>query len=580
MRERQLGRRVRSVGVVTAVACVLVAAGCGGGGDSESSSDPNEVGEAANTDVACRAGFDLENPDGDGEAPTPTTGGTISYGVEAETDGWNATTNRWPLSGGLIANTFYDTLAKPTADGGFAPYLAQSIEANDDYTVWTITLRDGVEFHDGTPLTAEAVKTNLDAFRESVLTSAALSNIDEVEVTGELSVDVIMKEPWVPFPQYLGSQVGVVMAPSMFDDPDANANPVGTGPFVFDSWTPDSKLTVVRNDNYWQTDEAGNPLPYLDSIEFVPLPDPTMRKQALDAGDVQVIHTFTADQINDFRDRAIAGELNAYESCAWGEDEEFLVMFNNGKPPFDDKNAREAVARAIDRDAVIEAIFGDTFQVATGPFAPGSRWYSPPEEESVYDADRARELVAAYEAEHGEPISFTLGAPSSIQEALTAQQLTEQYLSEVGIEVELQTKEFATYVLDAVTGDYEANIWRQFGAPDPDGDYVWWHPDNVKPAGELSLNMARFSDEALGAALDRGRTSADPEERKAAYAEVQQIFREEFYLGWTAHAFWSVASQPDVMDIVNWTTPDGVQGLPLTGGQHPFAQIWLNSGES
>ena len=156
----------------------------------------------------------------------------------------------------------------------------------------------------------------------------------------------------------------------------------------------------------------------------------------------------------------------------------------------------------------METLFGDTFESATGPWAPGSPWYAEPEPgqaENLYDPVRAEELAAEYEAKHGEPISFTLGAPSSIQEALTSQQLTEQYLEEVGIEVELETSEFATYVLDAVTGNYQANIWRQFGAPDPDGDYVWWHPDNVRPVDELSLNIGRFKDEELGAALDRGR---------------------------------------------------------------------------
>lgn len=254
-------------------------------------------------------------------------------------------------------------------------------------------------------------------------------------------------------------------------------------------------------------------------------------------------------------------------------------MFNNGKPPFDEKLAREIVARAIDRQAVVDSLFGDVFQIADGPFAPGSPWYvePDPEQKNLYDPELAAQLAAQYEEEHGEPLSFTLGAPASIQEALTSQQLVQGYLKEIGVDVTLANPEFATYVLDAVTGDYEANIWRQFGSPDPDGEYVWWHPDNVRPEGELSLNIARFSDEALGAALDRGRQSPDPEVRKEAYAEVQRIFRDQLYLGWSTHAFWSVATLPEVQDVVNWRTPDGDQGLPLSGGTHPLAQIWLKN---
>jgi peptide/nickel transport system substrate-binding protein len=580
-------RRGIHVAVLLVALLALLAAACGGDdGDSgsEANTDPDELGESANTEALCRAGFDAENPNGDEEDPVePEYGGSLVYAVEAETDGWNASSNRWALSGLLIANTFFDTLAKVDKDGNFVPWLAESLDHNEDYTIWTISLREGVQFHDQSALTAEVVKQNLDTTRSAPLTQAALSNIDRVEVTGELTLEVIMHDPWVPFPQYLASQVGVVMAPAMFDDPDANQNPVGTGPFVFENWTPDNELVVVRNENYWMTDEFGNQLPYLDSIQFRPIPDPTQRRAALDAGDIQVMHTFTADQINDFRERAQDGGLVEYESCAWGEDEEFLIMFNSSIPPFDDQIAREAVSRAIDRDAVIANLFGDTFQVATGPFAPGSRWYSEPPggpTETVYDPERARELAQEYEQKHGEPLSFTLRAPSSIQEALESQQLTQQYLEDVGIDVDLEQVEFAQYLTDAVLGNYQANIWRQFGAPDPDGEYVWWHPDNVKPQGQLSLNIARFSDQEIGEALDRARQSANPDERREAYAEVQRLFREHFYLGWSAHAFWAIAALPEVQDLVNWTNPEGIQGMPLVGGQHPLAQVWLSSEDS
>lgn len=575
---RQARRSVLALGVIA-----LLAAGCGGGNDDDDADDGGggggEVADSgANTDVSCRAGFDVEDPDADQDGE-PQYGGQLVYALEAETDGWYGPSNRWSLSGLQIANTIYDTITKVGLDGEFHPWLAESVEPNEDHTVWTITIREGVTFHDGTPLTADAVAQSLEAFRIAPLTQAALSNIQEdgIVAVDETTVEVRMNEPWVPFPQYLSSQVGVVMAPSMYDDPQQNDNPVGTGPFKLQEWERDSSLVVVRNDDYWATDADGQQLPYLDSIEFRPIPDPVQRKAALESGDIQVMHTFTADQINEFREEADAGDLVAYESCAWGEDEEFLLMFNNGAEPFNDPIAREAVSRAIDRQALIENIFGDTFQIANGPYAPGSPWYSPPPEgeESIYDPELARQLAEQYEAEHGEPLTFTISAPSSIPEALQSQQLMAGYLSEVGIEVELAQVEFAQYLVNALGGNYDANIWRQFGAPDPDGDYVWWHPDNVNDVGQSSLNISRFADDEMGAALDQGRQSDDPETRRAAYAEVQRIFRENFYLGWSAHAFWSVAASPNVHDLVNWTAPTGEQGMPLVGGQHPMSQVWL-----
>jgi ABC-type transport system substrate-binding protein len=575
-------RRAGRSGLLVLGLLAMVAAGCGGSDDEAGDgggggSDTTVTG--ANTDVTCRAGFDPEDPDAD-EDGEPQFGGRLVYALEAETDGWYGPSNRWSLSGLQIANSIYDTLTKVGVDGKFYPWLAESVEPNEAYDVWTITIRDGVVFHDGTPLTADAVVHSLEAFRTAPLTQAALSNIqdDGISALDEVTVEVRMKEPWVPFPQYLSSQVGVVFSPAMEDDPEKNDHPVGTGPFEMESWERDSALVVVRNDEYWATDDAGNQLPYLDSVEYRPIPDPVQRKAALDSGDIQAMHTFTADQISEFREDAEAGELNAYESCAWGEDEEFLLMFNSGDEPFNDPIAREAVSRAIDREALIQNIFGDTFQIANGPYAPGSPWYSEPtaEQEQTYDPARARELAEQYEAEHGEPLTFSIGAPSSIPEALQSQQLMQGYLEEAGIEVQLEQVEYATYLVNALAGNYDANIWRQFGAPDPDGDYVWWHPDNVNEVGQSSLNIARFEDAEMGEALDRGRQSADPEERKAAYADVQRIFRDNFYLGWSAHAFWSVAATSNVHDLVNWTMPSGEQGMPLVGGQHPISQVWLS----
>ena len=256
-------------------------------------------------------------------------------------------------------------------------------------------------------------------------------------------------------------------------------------------------------------------------------------------------------------------------------------MFNNGKAPFDDKLAREAVAHGVDQATLVKTLFGDVFATADGPFSPGSRWYAAPtaaeQEQKQFDPALAKQLAQQYEKKHGKPLTFTLNAPASITEAARAAQLTQSYLKPLGIHVKLNTEEFAKYVLDAVQGNYEADIWRQFGEQDPDGDYVWWHPRNVQPVGAISLNIARFSNADMGKALDLGRSSSDLATRKQAYAQVQQIFRDNYYFAWTAHAFWAVGSNPQVHDLVYWKAPDGEQGLPVNGGVHPLAQIWVKS---
>jgi ABC-type transport system substrate-binding protein len=553
------------------VALAVVAAACGGS-DEPDQETQEEVAQA----FSCGADAEAEAPDvTQDDAGEPQAGGSLVYGVEAESDGWDPAANRWAISGLMVASSVYDTLTKPGLNGSYQPWLAETVTANEDATVWTITLREGVEFHNGEPLTADAVKQSLDHYRESVLTGTALTNIEDTVVVDDLVLEVRMQDPWYPFPMFLSSQVGNVLAPAMWqqDATERSGNPIGTGPFVFEEWVQDRNFTAVKNDDYWYEG-----LPYLDEIEFRPIVDSRARQNSLLTGDIDVMHTFTPETIEEFREMAVQGELQAWESCHWGEDEEFLILLNNDRPPFDDPIARRAFALAVDNAEIRERVFNNIFSVATGPFAPTSPWYKEPTPEQLentrYNPEEAARLVEEYKAAHDGQFSFTLGLPGGLPEARESMQLTQTYLQTAGMDVTLEETEQAAYITNAVFGDYEAQVWRQFGAPDPDGDLVWWLPENAKPVEELSLNMARFRDEELGEALENGRATQDLEERKAQYDIVQDQFRDNLYLLWSMHAFWMVAANNDVHDVVNWYLPDGNQGVPLVGGNHPVSQIW------
>ena len=147
------------------------------------------------TALAVLAGCGGGNADADGttdgaDAGEPVRGGEVVYGLEAETGGgWCLTDSTLAISGIMVTRAIYDTLTTATADGGFVPYLAESVEPNDDFTQWTITLRDGVTFHDGSTLDATVVKNNLDAYlgryenRPSLFFGFVLQNVDTVEVS-------------------------------------------------------------------------------------------------------------------------------------------------------------------------------------------------------------------------------------------------------------------------------------------------------------------------------------------------------------------------------------------------------------
>jgi peptide/nickel transport system substrate-binding protein len=226
----------------------LLASGCGG-------TKSEEEGGATGDDPIELPADGVES--GLADAGDPVRGGKLVYGVEAEsTAGFCLSEAQLAISGMMVVRAFYDTLTVPNAEGGYSPYLAESVTPNEDNTQWDIVLRDGIEFHDGTPLTAEVVKNNLDAYRgkypgrPSTLFLFILGDIAQTEVIDPLTVRVTTARPWVSFPSFLfaSSRLGIMAQAQLDADAAGCANqPIGTGPFEFVSWTLNHQLTGKRN---------------------------------------------------------------------------------------------------------------------------------------------------------------------------------------------------------------------------------------------------------------------------------------------------------------------------------------------
>ena len=508
----------------------------------------------------------------------PQYGGTVTFGIEAETDGWNPTSNRWAISGYMVGSAVFDPLAAYDADGVPQPYLAESFTPSEDFLTWTIRVRPDIEFHDGTPLDGAAVAKSLEAVRADALTGAVLANIASVAVdpADPMAVTVTMTDPWASFPAALVNQSGYVVAPAQLDAEaaESSARPIGTGPFVFEEWVPDRSWKGTRNEDYWRTDAAGNQLPYLDAVEFVPVPDNQNRYNGLLTGDLQMMHMTNWLAIDRMRTEAEAGTIQFVADQ--GENEESFVLLNTEKAPLDDVRVRRALALCTDRDVVFEVSGTPDDYAAETQFREGSPWFEPDNGFPATDVAAGSALIAEVEAESG-PVSFSLGTtPVPENEAITG---TLAALWEAcGVEVELKTTEQGTFIADAVTGNYDANLWRQFGAADPDGDYLWWTSKNANPIGQLSLNMARLSDEQVDAALDAARASDDPEVRREAYSALQKRQSELVPYVWLGHSQWAVGAADDVRGIGNGTLPDGQPSARFEIGRHRLTETWLDQG--
>lgn len=548
-------RGIRGAFALGVALLLVLAAGCGGDDGDDTTAPTGET-----EDVS----FTIE-AEGD-----PVEGGALYVGLEAETDGWDPVNNRWAASGHTVALAVYDPLATWNEDGEAVPYLAEAFEPSDDFMTWDIVLRPGVKFHNGDPLDGYAVEKLLEAHKESPLTAPALEPIESVDVVegDDLRVRVTMNQPWSVFPVVLTGQPGYVAAPAQLDSPNASLEAIGTGPFKQEEWTPDRQFVATKNPDYWREG-----LPYLEEVRFLPIPDVQTRLDTLETGGLNITATTDDQEIVAAREAAEAGELQLIEDGSNGE--ETFVLLNTMAPPLDDIRVRRALAHATNKQAYIDTLGSGIFVPANGPFNPTSPWYNPEVEEVYpqYDPEKARQLVEEYEAENG-PIVFDFASPPVVSNQEVLELIATQW-AEVGIETRQGSKEQATFILDAVTGDYQANLWRQFGTPDPDGDYVWWAEQNANPIGEFSLNMARNRDSELTAALNRARETDDFEERKAAYDEVQIRLAEDLPYIWLTHTLWGLIADDRVRNVGVWTLPDGGDAIAFLNGRFPVVEMWI-----
>ena len=551
------GSRTRILAGAVAVVAAIVVAGCGGG-----SSEPQDAASTA-VDVTIA-------PSG-----PPRSGGQVTFALEAESDGFNPTSSRWAVSGYVVAGAVFDPLAAYDESGTAQPYLAESFIPSDDYLSWTIVVRPGITFHDGEPLDGAAVKKSLDAAIASPLVGASLANVAGITVdpARPLELEVTMREPWAVFPSILTGQPGFVAAPGQLDAPapDNTRVPIGTGPFVFQSWTPDKSWTGTRNPDYWRTDADGTRLPYLDRVEFVPVTDAAARTTALLNGDVQLMHTYDWPAIRELRAAADAGKVQLVVDTGAGE--EGFVILNTARPPLDDVRMRRALAQCTDRDEFLSVSQVPPEQAATSQFNPDSPWYEPDNGFPAFDQAAGSALVAEVEAEKG-PVRLELNSVPAPETQAQIQIIATQWEA-CGVEVDLKATEQSAFIADMVSGNFSANLSRQFGATDPDGDYVWWIGRNAAPIGSFALNFARLADAQVDDALNRGRATADVEARRRAYADLQRRQSELVPYIWLTHIQWAVGAANDVRDIGNQTLPDGEQARPISNGNFRLTETWL-----
>ena len=533
------GRRRRVLGALLGLALVAAAVGCGSSGDGD-----GEAGGGSATDVV-----------------TPQPGGRLIVAVPLADPETPLRLEVEPLT------TF-------AADGSVVPFLAESVEPNETFDRWTITVRPGITFHNGQPLDAAAVKANLDTYSvDEAYGTDPLSPITATTVIDDRTLEVELAVPWASFPASLTADqsegTGLIASPEtieklgpLFLAQPGNPDLYGTGPFVLEPQEAGSDDWLARrNPDYWQ---AG--LPYVDEVELEVVAEGSARVAGVQTGDIDI--TITSRPPEDPGDAQVV--------TPEGDVQVLAVALNMNRPPLDDPSLREALVAATDVAALAETAGVDPSQVATGPFGPGSPWTDPDATPAAYDPDRASELVAAYEAANG-PVSLRLAAQELEIENVAVQQQLAQQWTDAGIDVELSVVDpYDQTATLLVAGDFDAVLGRLFGLPDPDLYYFWWHSSARKTEEKpIGYNYVGVDDAELDAALDQARATTDEEVRRQAMVTVQQRLDEAMPYVWLWGARWSAVANERVRGLDDTPLPDGGIRMPLVGSRLNLEGVWL-----
>lgn len=534
-RHRFRGRSAWVKAAALATIGVLVVASCGSDdGDSADSSPPSESSAdssadsdvtdpsaapgseatsdtAANTDPAVSTGSAPATADDACGADVDETN-TLRLGLETGFLGWDPVTSvagRDPEVLFLI----YDRLihVDPT-DGALVPGLATEWEFAPDNSYLELTLREGVEFHDGTPFDADAVKQNLDRAMtlEGSARKADLATIDSVEVVDPYTVRLMLNAPAQTLPTILSNREGAMVSPTLFNsDPDfGQKTAVGTGPFVLE----DNQLTVsanmVRNENYWDPDAV-----HLAGIDLTVMADATTRLNAIRSGEMDAVGV-TSSQIGEAEDAGL--DITKRDTTQL-----YMIYLNRSLEPLGDVRVRQALNYAIDREAIVEFLLFDEAKVAWQFYNDFDAAYVPELENSYpYDPDKARALLA--EAGYADGFDITATTYSERPFELQLATVIQSQLAEIGVNVELLPLDRAS-IIETFFTNAETNIFPALftGRNTPE-----------QAAGALftdggSLNSGNVVDERVQAAYDEAIGSTTPEARDAALQEMGIAISEE-----------------------------------------------------
>jgi peptide/nickel transport system substrate-binding protein len=344
--------------------------------------------------------------------------------------------------------------------------LADRWEISPDNTVWTFHLRPDAKFSNGDPVTAEDVRYS---FERAMGTDSAnawvFDGVAKVEAVDPQTVKVTLKRPWASFLNGMTLWgASIVSKAAVEGGSDPATKPVGSGPFVLDSWKPGEQLTLKKNPNYWEKDEAGNQLPYVDQVNLMVLTDDNTRMLKLQAGEIDAAMNVPYNQIDPLSQDP---NLDVVPAPLYGL---VNIGLNQTKKELTDMKIRQAMNYAIDRDAIVQtALFGHG-RAACSPI--NLTWFYTDKYCYTFDLDKAKQLMAESSAPEGFDVTLSIAAGAAVDNQIAV--MIKDMLAQIGVNVTLEPVDPTAQFDRFVKGDYEMTMLTQTSDNlDPDTNLLY-----------------------------------------------------------------------------------------------------------
>ena len=475
----------------------------------------------------------------------PQDGGTLTYASgDAEPSCLD------PHVGGnfpqaLVSAQYLESLGSRDADGLIIPWLAESWTPSEDGLSWEFTLRDDVTFTDGTVFDAAAVQANVAHLQNPDTLSStgylALGKVTGTEAVSPTVVRFTLSEPDSALLESLSQPWLAMESPTALErSQDENcASPVGTGPFLVESWVKQNAITLVRNDNYTSppadADHTGPA--YLETVIWRFIPDSASRYAALQSGEVDVIDNAQPDTIVQAEQSDSIVQLDSPRPGAANR-----IELNSGQAPFNDVRVREAFIRSANVDDAVSSLFQGTATRSYSPLSsveatavsnPALFDYDPAAAATLLDEAGWSETDAdGYRVKDG--VRLSVEFPVSTNQSIPAEQSVFEQIQatakETGFEVKLAPMDLSSWYAALAANDYDA-VSAPYTKVGPDVLRILYHSDSIVPAPSgYFANLAQVSDPEIDGLLTAAASTADNDERRDLYADAQNRILEGFYL--------------------------------------------------